>query len=111
MEQTLTIHVIVTKTITEIDGDFILRGTRYDTSTFSSDGSDHSETKKVLVCNLQSLLILCGADLAGVLTLSRRFNTQFSESTESCSERFHDHLKVGKGCSCQLVYKQSVDST
>ena len=52
MEQTLTIHVIVTKTITEIDGDFILRGTRYDTSTFSSDGSDNSETKKVLVCNL-----------------------------------------------------------
>ena len=52
MEQTLTIHVIVTKTITEIDGDFILRGTRYDTSTFSIDGSDHSETKKVLVCNL-----------------------------------------------------------
>ena len=52
MEQTLTIHVIVTKTITEIDGDFILRGTRYDTSTFSSDGSDHPETKKVLVCHL-----------------------------------------------------------
>ena len=52
MEQTLMIHVIVTKTITEIDGDFILRGTRYDTSTFFSDGSDHPETKKVLVCHL-----------------------------------------------------------
>ena len=52
MEGTLTIKIIVTKTIAEIDGDFILRGTRYDTSTFSSDGSDHSETKKVLVCNL-----------------------------------------------------------
>ena len=52
MEGTLTIKIIVTKTIAEIHGDFILRGTRYDTSTFSSDGSDHSETKKVLVCNL-----------------------------------------------------------
>ena len=26
-------------------------------------------------------------------------------------KRFHDHLKVEKGCTCQLVYKQSVDST
>ena len=52
MERTLTIHVMVTKTITEIDRDFILRSTRYDTSTFPSDGSDHPETKKVLFCNL-----------------------------------------------------------
>lgn len=87
-KNSLMILVTVTKTIAEIDRDFILRGNSYDTSTFSSDGSDHPETKTVQVCNLYVLLILCAADFASVLTLSRRFNTRFSELTEYCSERF-----------------------
>jgi len=44
IERTLTIQVIVTKTIAEIDRNFILRGTRLFPATVA--------TKKVQVCNL-----------------------------------------------------------